>query len=70
MLKLIIERNIQIKKTEEQIETFLKEKERSAQLSIAPNTTISIIVAEIGGESISTTTVSTSTTGDLNKVIH
>lgn len=70
MLKLIIEQNIQINKIEEQIETLLKEKEHSKQVYIAPIKTILIKVAGTVEESTSETTESTSTTSDLNKLIH
>ena len=48
---------------------MLKEKEESTKVAIAPITTIPITVARTTGESTSATIESTSTTGDLNKVI-
>jgi len=48
---------------------LLKEKEESTKVAIAPITTIPITVARTTGESTSATIESTSTTGDLNKVI-
>jgi len=56
MIKLIIEKNVQIKIMEEKIEKLLKEKEEYSQIAISPITTISIIVSRTAGESTSTTT--------------
>ena len=62
MLKLIIEKNVQIKEMEEQIEKLLKEKEEVGQLTIAPVTSIPITVA-------GTIDDLTSVPNDLNKVM-
>lgn len=62
MLKLIIEKNIQMKELEEQIEKLLKEKEEDAQLITSLVKTIPIVVVD-------TTGYSTSTPNDLNKVV-
>lgn len=68
IFKLIIEKNLQIKTTEEKIEKLLKEKEKFTQLAIAPITTIPIIVSRMAGEYTLATWESTSTTYDLNKL--
>lgn len=54
---------------EEKIESLLKEKEKSTQVAIARITTIPITVTGTIGESTLATTKSTSTIGDINKVI-
>lgn len=62
MLKLIIEKNVQIKEMEEQMEKLLKEKEDVVKLAMNTITSIPIFVAR-------TTEDSTSTSSDLNKLM-
>lgn len=67
MFKLMIEKNVQIKTMEEKIEKFLKEKEKFTQLVIAPIISIPITLSRTASTSI--TVESTSTIGDLNKLL-
>jgi len=67
MLKLIIEKNIQLKKMEEHIEELLKEKE-TTQFSMVPIIVVPIVVLGTKPSSSSTTVESTSTKADLTKL--